>query len=311
MQETAHARDSRGADSRRQPWLTCVFLLIIMTMWGRGACVWAQCAFRADFDLPSQHGSSIEYGIVPGEPGEIWATVVWDEDASELSLRLVGPVRRAPGITPPTISPIGPSGLRFQVEPGVRELLSLAGPIEMNTTSRNSGTSPLQLRYEVTEEILQTGDRWLIVIENESGVAIGPATATVEYRASGQTENNTVERRVLVDGTVELRYPNSCVVTSEPEGPTCIQCPGEERRPYFDNSPPVPFLYVPVPDEERIDPLVTEWVRRIGARALDIARNLLLETDDSIDRYLNLETEKNTYECLELRIWLLESLLVP
>jgi hypothetical protein len=105
-----------------------------------------------------------------------------------------------------------------------------------------------------------------------------------------------VERRILPDGSVQLRYPDGTVRTLFGGGETITRPDGTSSTLLYQNAQPA------TPPTAPPDAAHAGWLDAENARLLDIMRTLVGDDEQSIQNYLTREgTERTVYEQIDAR----------
>jgi hypothetical protein len=105
-----------------------------------------------------------------------------------------------------------------------------------------------------------------------------------------------VDRRVLPDGSVELRYPDGTIRHRFAGGETITRPDGTSSTMLFQNAQP------PTPPTAPPDPAHANWLEAENERLLNIIGTLVGHDDQSIQNYLEREGQDRTvYERIEAR----------
>ncbi len=123
---------------------------------------------------------------------------------------------------------------------------------------------------------------------------------------SGGAASGAPERRILPDGSVEVRYPDGRVVRIS-EGRIVETRPGEpERMMLFQDAPP------PTPPPAPPDSTHSVWLDHVSGRLLDILRQLVGHHEPSIQNYLEQEGPSLTpYQRIDSRAQAIQWLVQP
>lgn len=222
-----------------------------------------------------------------------------------------------------------PGRLRLNVTwSGTAQTLALIlnGPGQTGYYARQDGRSPLAIDFELTSELLERGDEWLVSIVNFSRQGSADGVLFMEYPAEtrrvlrpalpgsptspGATPapaaGTTVQRTIAEDGSVELRYPDGTIKSYSSGGQTIIFPDGREMR----------MLYLHVqpdtPPSLPSDPQMLGWLQWSNDSLLDFMRRLVGNDETAVGHYL--EREQNTaqtlYEQILLRTEVVNQLLL-
>jgi hypothetical protein len=109
-------------------------------------------------------------------------------------------------------------------------------------------------------------------------------------------EAGAVERRILADGAVELRWPDGTIRKLFGGGETVTRPDGSSSTMLYQNAQP------PTPPTAPPDPAHASWLAAANERLLDIMRSLVGNDEPSIQNYLAREgADRTVYERIEAR----------
>jgi hypothetical protein len=123
-----------------------------------------------------------------------------------------------------------------------------------------------------------------------------PRPAPVLAAADAAEQAGAVERRILADGAVELRYPDGTIRKLFGGGETITRPDGSSSTMLYQNAQP------PTPPTAPPDASHATWLAAENERLLDIMRSLVGNDEPSIQNYLAREgTDRTVYERIEAR----------
>lgn len=215
--------------------------------------------------------------------------------------------------------------------------LILNGPGQTGYYSRKDGKSPLQLEFKVTPELLKKGEKWTVSIVNFGDASLVIGRMRVEYPVGLNLENPTdlqiveeepsvvkdtlqrtgdserteefqetgVKRRILENGTVELRYPDGTIKLIYNGGFTVIQPDGTVRSASYIQIPPT------TPPQLPADERIGNYLNWQTESLLDLIKQILNYDNGSIENFLEHENKitQSVYEKMYIRTSYLNRLL--
>jgi hypothetical protein len=120
--------------------------------------------------------------------------------------------------------------------------------------------------------------------------------APAQLQVPGQPDEAAVERRILPDGAVELRYPDGTIRKLFGGGETITRPDGSSSTMLYQHAQP------PTPPTAPPDPAHASWLDAENERLLDIMRALVGHDEPSIQNYLEREgTGRTVYERIDAR----------
>jgi hypothetical protein len=129
------------------------------------------------------------------------------------------------------------------------------------------------------------------------------APAPLEQASS--PESGAVERRILADGAVELRYPDGTIRKLFGGGITTTRPDGTQSTMLFQHAQP------PTPPTAPPDPVHASWLEAKNEGLLDIMRELVDNDEQSIQNYLEREGDRTVYERIDARTEAIDWLVSP
>ena len=109
-------------------------------------------------------------------------------------------------------------------------------------------------------------------------------------------QTGAVERRILPDGAVELRYTDGTIRKLFRGGETITRPDGSSSTMLYQNAQP------PTPPTAPPDASHATWLAAENARLLDIMRTLVGHDEPSIQNYLQREgSDRSVYQQIETR----------
>lgn len=122
----------------------------------------------------------------------------------------------------------------------------------------------------------------------------------------GSEPPGAVERRILPDGAVELRYPDGTIRRLFGGGETITRPDGSEGTMLYQNAQP------PTPPTAPPDSTHGSWLEAKNERLLDIMRSLVDHDEESIQNYLEREgADRTVYERIDARTAAIDWLVTP
>lgn len=244
---------------------------------------------KENFQVGSVFGDRDRYKLTLQQPGHLKLRVIWRGTAKELAL-------------------------------------ILNGPGQVGSYARKDGTSPLDIEFEVTSDLLQRGSEWTVSIVNFGRVGSAVGTLTMEYPVEsrkleelrpndlrrlripgivlGRPPSGETQRTILEDGTVEIRYPDGTIKRFDDRGVTVVRPDGQIQRfiynqVQFDTPPSLPG-----------DPQIVAWLEQHNEGLLNLIRVLVGGNETAVDNFLNYEKERDRtlYEKIYLRVTCIERL---
>lgn len=135
----------------------------------------------------------------------------------------------------------------------------------------------------------------------------GPARPAPELGSSDEGDaSGAVERRILPDGAVELRYPDGTIRTLFGGGETITRPDGTESTMLYQHAQP------PTPPTAPPDSTHGSWLEAKNERLLGIMRTLVGNDEQSIENYLEREgADRTVYERIDARTAAIDWLVTP
>ena len=254
-------------------------------------------AIQEKFELGPSFGDRHRYKIDIDKPGRININVIWEGTAAQLALILNGPGQK-------------------------------------NYYARKDGESPMKLEFAMTSDVIAKGKSWTISIINFGNSGSARGVVTVDYPVNAElmserqvvepkmidkrpmviartpqealqsnkpdsslSQENTIQRTILEDGTVQIRYPDGTIkhvfqcgyMIFKPDGTSSgVSC--NQVQP---TTPPS------LPGDDKI----IDWLDWQAESLLDLIKVLLEGDVNSIENYVNKEAEiaPNIYQKMYVR----------
>ncbi|MGB7786930.1 MAG: hypothetical protein WBL27_12580 [Salinimicrobium sp.] len=217
--------------------------------------------------------------------------------------------------------------------------LILNGPGQTGYYSRKDGSSPLKINFEVTPELVEKGKKWKVSIVNFGNGSrfIGylkitypvgqklhdfedlqisreqpsevernsPQTTVNDSESSEDLQEPGIRRRIMEDGTVELRYPDGTIKRIKEGGYTIIHPDGTQTGAQFIQIPPT------TPPQLPADQRINDYLEWQIESLFDMIKQILNNDQESIENFLEHENEiaQSIYDKMYIRTSYLDRLL--
>lgn len=228
-----------------------------------------------------------------------------------------------------TLQQAGPIHIKAAWRGSAKNLaLILNGPGQEGYYARADGSSPLEIKFDVTPELLDRGKTWTVSVVNfnRQGAATGALSmqypvaklALKDLRAVlnrkvlegiqlDQPSSGSIERTFTEDGDVKIRYPDGTTKIYFHGGVTVIQPNGESLTFLFSQVQPDDPPALPS------DPQLVEWLEWSNSSLLEFIRSLVNNDETAVNHYLQKEAEHtiNIFDQMRMRTSVIGNLLSP
>ena len=140
-------------------------------------------------------------------------------------------------------------------------------------------------------------------VRPEGSLQVQPAPGS--DAADGPESSGQAERRILPDGTVELRYPDGKIVRLTESSRTIIMSDGNEQTYMFQHA------QAPTPPGTPPNSTHAEWADNEAERLFGIMRTLVGNDQTSINAYLQSESGSSPYGKISQRTRTIDLLVQP
>ena len=192
--------------------------------------------------------------------------------------------------------------------------LDLTGPGQTGPYARKVGSSPLRLDFGLQNQVLERGNEWIVSVVNASEQ--GPGSGTLNVEISSQPSNQAtppslwsekIQRTILTNGTVELRYPDGTIKRFRSDGYDVINPDGTAIGARYIQTPPA------TPPDLPGEASVVDWLKWQNDSLLDMIRWLVDGDENMVAYYLKREEKETStlYGQMYSRTRLIDALVSP